>query len=50
MMRWRESAERNKIKFDVETLAVTVFFHAVYGVALRKGNLRALSAAKLEVS
>ena len=30
MMRWRESAERDKIEFDVKTLAVAAFFHAVY--------------------
>ena len=49
-MRWRESVEQDKIEFDVKTLAVAVFFHAVYGIASRKGNLRALSEAKLEVS
>ena len=49
-MRWRESAERDKIEFDVKTLAVAVFFLAVYGGGSRKVNLSTLSEAKLEVS
>ena len=49
-MRWRESAERDKIEFDVKTLAVAVFFHAVYGVASRKVNLSTLSEAKSRIT
>ena len=45
-MRWRESAERDKIELDVKTLAVAVFFHAVYGVASRKVKLSTLSEAR----